>query len=81
MIKIHPVYLIVVGLLFCSIGFNISQWHSNRRLVYQIQKLEAGPARGLFIKPDEIVKPPLSDKEIDDLLKEMLKKMVRERLT
>ncbi len=56
-------------------------YDENRKLIYKIQKLEAGPARGLFIKPDIIVKPPLSDKEIDGLLKEMLRKMARERIT
>jgi len=79
MIKIHPVYLIVVGLLFCSIGFNISQWHSNRRLVYQIQKLEAGPAQGLFLQP-EIKKPNLTDEELNDLMKQILKKILKERV-
>jgi len=79
--KIHPLTAIIIGLLLCSIGFNICLIESNKKLVYQIQKLEAGPARGLFIKPDEIVKPPLSDKEINDLLKEMLRKMARERMT
>jgi len=79
MIKIHPVSLIIIGLLFCSIGFNINQWQSNRRLVYQIQKLEAGPAQGLFLQP-EIPKPNMTDEEINDLLKQILKKMLKERV-
>jgi hypothetical protein len=56
-------------------------WESNKRLVYRVQKLEAGPARGLFLQPDEKPKPPLKDEELNDLLKEMLKKMIRERIT
>jgi hypothetical protein len=57
-------------------------WESNKRLVYRVQKLEAGPARGLFIKSDEEKpKPPLTDEEVNDLLKQMLKKMIRERIT
>ena len=78
--KFHPVFLILFGLLICSIGINIMLLNSNQKLVYKIQKLEAGPAKGLFIQPDEQVKPPLSDKEINDLIKEMLKKMLRERI-
>jgi len=79
MIKIHPVYLIIVGLLFCSIGFNINQWNSNRRLIYQIQKLEAGPAQGLFLQP-KIQKPNLTDEELNDLMKQILKKILKERV-
>ena len=78
--KIHPISTIIIGLLCCSLGFNILLLSSNKKLVYKIQKLEAGPARGLFIKPDENIKPPLSDEEINDLLKQMLKKMIRERI-
>ena len=80
--KIHPVILIFFGLFLCSIGLNICLLDSNKKLIYKIQKLETGPARGLFIKPDEEKpKPPLNDEEINDLLKEMLKKMIRERIT
>jgi hypothetical protein len=79
--KLHPLTTIIIGLLLCSIGFNITFFESNKKLVYKIQKLEAGPARGLFIRPDEEQpKAPLSDEEINDLLKEMLKKMIRERI-
>jgi hypothetical protein len=79
--RVHPIHVIITGLLICSIGFNILQWNSNNRLVYQIQKLEAGPARGLFIQPDEKPKPQLKDEELNELLKEMLRKMMRERIT
>jgi len=79
--RVHPIHVIITGLLICSIGFNILQWNSNNRLVYQIQKLEAGPARGLFIQPDEKPKPQLKDEELNELIKEMLRKMMRERIT
>lgn len=79
--KISPYVVLLFALLTTSIGFNILYHRDNQRLIYQIQKLEAGSARGLFVNPDEIVKPPLSDKEINDLLQEMFKKMARERMT
>ena len=79
--KLHPLTLIIIGLLSCSFGLNIVFWDSNRKLAYKIQKLEAGPAKGLFIKQGDSAKPPLSDEEINDLLKQMLKKMIRERIT
>ena len=52
---------------------------SNKKLVYRIQKLEAGPARGLFLEP-EIPKPQMNDEEINELLKQILKKMAKERM-
>jgi hypothetical protein len=79
--KLHPLMLIFSGLFVCSIGLNICMWESNKRLVYKVQKLEAGPARGLFIQPDEKPKPQLKDEELNELLKEMLRKMMRERIT
>jgi hypothetical protein len=80
--KLHPLMLIFSGLFVCSIGLNICMWESNKRLVYKVQKLEAGPARGLFIKPDEKKpKPQLKDEELNELLKEMMRKMMRERIT
>jgi hypothetical protein len=79
--KLHPIMLIIIGLLLSSIGLNICLLESNKKLVYQVQRLEAGPAKGLFIRPnEEKPKPPLSDEEINELLKEMLKKMIRERI-
>jgi predicted Zn-dependent peptidase len=78
--RVHPIHVIITGLLICSIGFNILQWNSNNRLVYQIQKLEAGPARGLFLQQEEKQKPQLTDEQLNELIKEMLKKMLRERV-
>lgn len=63
-----------------SIGLNICLLESNKRLVYRVQKLEAGTARGLFIKPDEKVQAPLTDEELNELIKEMLQKIAKERL-
>lgn len=76
--KIHPVTFIIFGFLLCSIGFNILQHESVKRLTYQIQKLEAGPARGLFLEP-EIPKPPINDEELKELMEQILKKMKHER--
>lgn len=76
--KISPYTVILGFLLMASIGFNILYHRDNQRLIYQIQKLEAGPARGLFLQPD-IPKPPVSDEELNELMKKILKKMVKER--
>ena len=66
--KTHPITVIILGLLLMSLGFNILQNQNINRLTYQIQKLEAGPARGLFLEP-ETPKPPIDDKELKDLMK------------
>ena len=79
MMKLHPLNLIFFGLFICSIGLNICMWNSNTRLVYQIQKLEAGPAKGLFLQP-QIPKPNITDEELNELMKEILRKMARERV-
>jgi hypothetical protein len=76
--KISPYSVILVGLLTVSVGFNMLYRRDNQRLVYQIQKLEAGPARGLFLEPD-IPKPKISDEELNELMKQILKKMIKER--
>lgn len=77
--KIHPITLIFIGLFFCSIGLNICMWESNKKLVYKVQKLEAGPAKGLFFQQEEKQKPRLTDEELNELIKQMLKQMMRER--
>ena len=77
--KFHPATLILLGGLICSIGINIVLLNSNQKLVYRIQKLEAGPARGLFLQP-EIPKPNMTDEELNDLMKQILKKMIKERI-
>lgn len=76
--KISPYTVILSGLLIASIGFNVLYHTSNQRLIYQIQKLEAGPARGLFLEP-EISKPNITDEELNELMKQILKKMIKER--
>ena len=77
--KIHPLTLILIGILSCSIGLNILFIKSNQQMVYKIQKLEAGPARGLFLQP-EIPKPNMTDEELNDLMKQILKKILKERV-
>jgi len=69
--KIHPVNIIFFGLFLCSIGLNILYHESNQRLIYHIQKLEAGPAQGLFNEPNRD-KPQLTDEQINELIKQML---------
>jgi len=64
-----------------SIGLNICLLESNKKLVYRLQKLEAGPARGLFIENNETMKPQLSDEEINELIKQMLKQMINDTIT
>jgi hypothetical protein len=76
--KLQPLTVIFAGLFLTSFGFNISQHQSIKRLVYQVQKLEAGPAKGLFLQP-EIPKPSISDEELNELMKRILKKMIKER--
>jgi hypothetical protein len=68
-----------IGFFLISLGFNILQFQSVKRLTYQIQKLEAGPARGLFLEP-EIPKPAMSNEELKELMERILKKMKQERV-
>ena len=76
--KLQPLTLIFIGLFLTSLGFNILQFQNAKRLTYQIQKLEAGPARGLFLQP-EIPEPPINDEELEELKKRILKKIKEER--
>ena len=68
-----------MGLFLTSLGFNLLQFQNVKRLTYQIQKMEAGPARGLFLEP-EIPKPPIDDKELKELMERILRKMKQERM-
>jgi hypothetical protein len=68
----------ILGLLLISLGFNILQNQNINRLIYQIQKLEAGQARGLFLEP-EMPKLPIDDKELKELMEQILRKMKNER--
>lgn len=74
--KIHPVQVIFFGLFLCSLGLNILYHNSNQRLIYHIQRLEAGPARGLFLEQD---KQQLSEEQINELIKQMLEEKLRNR--
>lgn len=78
--KISPLSVIFCGLFLCSVGFNILYHVDNQRLIYKIQKLEAGPARGLFLNPAVPEPPKDSDKELDELLKQMIRQMIKERV-
>jgi hypothetical protein len=76
--KLQPLTVMFIGLFLMSLGFNILQIENIKRLTYQIQKIEAGPARGLFLEP-EIPKPPIDDKELKELMERILRKMKTER--
>lgn len=76
--KISPLTLIFCGLFLCSSGFNVLYHKNNQRLMYQIQKLEAGPAKGLFLNRETPL-PKEEDKELNELLKKMIKQMLKER--
>lgn len=76
--KISPLTVIFCGLFLCSVGFNILYHRDNSRLIYKIQKLEAGPAQGLFLNKDTPL-PKEEDKELNELLKRMIKQMLKER--
>ena len=76
--RLQPLTVIFIGLFLTSFGFNILQFQNVKRLTYQIQKLEAGPARGLFLEP-EIPEPPMNNEELKELMEQILKKMKQER--
>jgi hypothetical protein len=77
--KLQPLTVIFVGLFLTSLGFNLLQSQNIKRLTYQIQKMEAGPARGLFLQP-EAPKSPISDEELKELMERILKKIKQERM-
>jgi len=77
--KLQPLTVIFLGLFLTSLGFNLLQFQNIKRLTYQIQKMEAGPARGLFLQP-ETPKPPISDEELKELMERILKKIKQERM-
>ena len=78
--KIHPIFIIFFGLFICSIGFNICLWESNKKLVYRIQKLETGPAKGLFKNNQEHNNDQLNDEQLNELIEEMLMEKLREKI-
>jgi len=77
--KLQPLTLFFLGLFLISLGFNLLQFQSIERLNYQIKKMEAGPAKGLFLEP-EIPKPQIDDEELKELMEQILKKMKQERM-
>lgn len=76
--KLQPLTLFFLGLFLISLGFNLLQFQSIERLNYQIKKMEAGPAKGLFLQP-EIPKPPIDDEELKELMERILEKIKQER--
>jgi len=77
--KLQPLTLFFLGLFLISLGFNLLQFQSIERLNYQIKKMEAGPAKGLFLQP-EIPKPPIDDEELKELRERILEKIKQERM-
>jgi len=77
--KLQPLTLFFLGLFLISLGFNLLQFQNIEKLNYQIKKMEAGPAKGLFLEP-EIPKPPIEDKDLKELMERILKKMKQERM-
>lgn len=69
--------LIVVGVVLCCVGSNFILYDKYEKLLYRVQKLEAGPAKGLLLQPNEGSDKRLSDEDIDNLLKEMFEQMLR----
>ena len=75
----YCLYLIVIGILLCSIGFNFILYDKYEKLLYKVNKLEAGPAKGLLLQPDEKSHKQLSEEEINNLIKEMFEQMSRSK--
>lgn len=46
--KVHPITIVIIGLLVVSLLFNYLQSIDNGKLNYRIQKLESGPWKSLF---------------------------------
>lgn len=71
--------LIVVGVVLCCVGSNFILYDKYEKLLYRVQKLEAGPAKGLLLQPNERSDKRFSDEEINNLLKEMFEQMLRSK--
>lgn len=69
---------ICFGLFLVSIGFNILLWNSNQKLIYQIHRLETGPAKGLFnkIEPDHSI---IGDEEQSRIISDLLRQMIEDQ--
>lgn len=78
--RLHPFTIIILGLLCTSIGFNILYHTSNQKLIYRIQKLETGPATGIFYKRENKESKQLSDEEINELIRQMLAEQALNKL-
>lgn len=78
--RINPYTVIIFGLFLTSIGLNVTYHCSNQKLIYRIQKLEAGPATGIFRNLQNKEPKPLSDEEINEQIKEMLIEKALQRM-
>ena len=47
----HPTAILILGLFLVSIVLNVVQHGTIKKLIYKIQRLEAGEFKGLFDKP------------------------------
>jgi hypothetical protein len=72
--------IIIIGLLLCSIGFNFILYDKYEKLLYKVNKLETGPAKGLFLKPHEESSQQLNEEEINNLIREMSEEMLRYKI-
>jgi len=72
--------IIIIGLLLCSIGFNFILYDKYEKLLYKVNKLETGPAKGLFLKPDEESSRQLNEEEINNLMREMSEEILRYKI-
>lgn len=68
--------IFIFSCLLLSLFINISQHLTIETLKYKIQKIEAGPARGLFDKTNTSV----GDRMIEQLLKRILIDMQNKQL-
>jgi len=73
----YSLSIIIIGLLLCSIGFNFILYDKYDKLLYKVNRLEAGPAKGLFLKPDEESSRQLNEEEINNLMREMSEEILR----
>lgn len=68
--------ILVILFLLLSVFVNVSQHLTIETLKYKIQRIEAGPARGLFDKTQKSI----GDRMIEHLLKKMLIEMENKKL-
>lgn len=72
--------ILFLGLVF-SIFINVSQHLTIETLKYKIQKLEAGPAKGLFDKTEKSIGDRIIQQLLNKMLREMENKKLRDNVT